>query len=96
MKGPVKQQKKKKANDKIDLCKIYRNVMPKLYHIFRIQIRLKRANRVDPDEVAHVEPPHLDLHFLQAQQFSFYWRLKVIIMVTDVHVLVFWLIVVPV
>ena len=22
------------------------------------------ANRVDPDEVAHYEPPHLDLHCL--------------------------------
>ena len=22
------------------------------------------ANRVDLDEVAHIEPPHLDLHFL--------------------------------
>ena len=23
------------------------------------------ANSVDPDEVAHHEPPHLDLHYLQ-------------------------------
>ena len=22
------------------------------------------ANRIDPDEVAHYEPPHLDLHCL--------------------------------
>ena len=26
-----------------------------------------RANSVDPDEVAHDEPPHLDLHCLQIQ-----------------------------
>ena len=30
-----------------------------------------RANSVDPDEVAHNEPPHLDLHCLQIQIFSF-------------------------
>ena len=28
------------------------------------------ANRVDPDEVAHYEPPHLDLHSLQVKMFS--------------------------
>ena len=75
------------------------------YIILRIQIRQKRAKRVDPDEVAHFEPLHLDLHFLQAQQFSFFFGwvgvgggggLKVIIMVTDADVPVFRLIVVPV
>ena len=29
------------------------------------------ANSVDPDEVAHYEPPHLDLCCLQMQLFSF-------------------------
>ena len=29
--------------------------------------RLEGANSVDPDEVAHNEPPHLDLHYLQIQ-----------------------------
>ena len=26
------------------------------------EFREQRANSVDPDEVAHNEPPHLDLH----------------------------------
>ena len=29
-----------------------------------INLKDKRANSVDPDEVAHNEPPHLDLHCL--------------------------------
>ena len=29
------------------------------------------SNNVDPDEVAHYEPPHLDLHCLPIQLFSF-------------------------
>ena len=28
--------------------------------------RVKIANSVDPDEVAHREPPHLDLHCFQS------------------------------
>ena len=31
----------------------------------------QRANSVDPDEVAHKEPPHLDLPCLQIQSHSF-------------------------
>ena len=31
----------------------------------------QRANSVDPDEVAHHEPAHLDLHCLQIQYFHF-------------------------
>ena len=30
-----------------------------------------KANSIDPDEVAHNEPPHLDLHCLQFQLASF-------------------------
>ena len=30
----------------------------------------KVANNLDPDEVAHHEPPHLDLHCLQIQLFN--------------------------
>ena len=30
------------------------------------------ANSVDPDEVAHYELPHLDLHCFQNQQISFF------------------------
>ena len=37
--------------------------------ILRIQ-RLE-GKQVDPDEVAHYEPPYLDLHCLQIQVFSF-------------------------
>ena len=31
------------------------------------KIKLKRANTVDPDEMAHNEPSHLDLQCLQIQ-----------------------------
>ena len=34
------------------------------------------ANRVDPDEVAHYEPPLLDLHCLQIQLFSYFGTLR--------------------
>ena len=30
-----------------------------------------RANSVDPDEAAHFELPHLDLHYLQIHLFLF-------------------------
>ena len=33
--------------------------------------RVKGANNVDPDEVAHHEPPHLDLNCLQIKLFFF-------------------------
>ena len=35
------------------------------------------ANSEDPDEVAHDEPPHLDLHSLQIQQFFILGALRV-------------------
>ena len=34
------------------------------------QFKCKRANSVDPDEVAHYEPPHQDLHCLHINLFS--------------------------
>ena len=34
-----------------------------MYHI--ANLKTYRASSVDPDEVAHNEPPHLDLHSLQ-------------------------------
>ena len=32
---------------------------------FQCKIKNKMANSVDPDETAHYEPSHLDLHYLQ-------------------------------
>ena len=46
-------------------------------YILRIQ-RLERANSVDPDEVAHHEPPRLDLHYLQSQLLVIYLVLSVL------------------
>ena len=37
-----------------------------LYHVENSKTS---ANSVDPDEVAHYEPPHLNLRSLQIQQF---------------------------
>ena len=34
------------------------------------EFKCKRANSVDPDEVAHYEPPHQDLHCLHINLFS--------------------------
>ena len=39
-----------------------------MYH--NENFKTKRANSVDPDEVAHDEPPHLALHCLQTQLLS--------------------------
>ena len=36
-----------------------------------------RANSVDPDEVAHYEPPYPDLYCLQVELFSFFGSLSV-------------------
>ena len=38
----------------------------------KLRIQEQRANSVDPDEVAHYEPPHLALHCIQIPQFSFW------------------------
>ena len=45
------------------------------YIILRIK-KINRANSVDPDEVAHNEPPHLDLRCLQIQLFKFFDALR--------------------
>ena len=34
------------------------------------ELKDQKANSVDSDEVAHYEPPHLDLHCLQIKIFS--------------------------
>ena len=56
------------AGDKIYVCKIKKKV---LIYVYGNENSKDRANRVDPDEVAHDEPPHLDLHCLQIQKFLF-------------------------
>ena len=38
---------------------------------FQLMFHIEKANSVDPDEVAHNEPPHLDLHCWQIQLFCF-------------------------
>ena len=43
---------------------------PGSYNILRIQ--KSRENSVDPDEMTHYEPPHLDLHCLQIQLISIF------------------------
>ena len=37
----------------------------------------QRANSADPDEVAHTEPPHLDLHCLQSSTICMFGTLRV-------------------
>ena len=37
-----------------------------------IRLLFELANNVDPDEVAHDEPPHLDLHCVPSHVFEFY------------------------
>ena len=37
-----------------------------------IRLLFELANNVDPDEVAHDEPPHLDLHCVPSLVFEFY------------------------
>ena len=55
-----------KAEDKVFICKLSKNVKSKLYPIENSKMR---ANSVDLDEVAHYEPPHQDLRCLQIQLF---------------------------
>ena len=57
-----------KANDKIYVCKLKKNVVQAvMYQEFKDW----RATNVDLDEAAHDELPHLALHCLQIQVFSF-------------------------
>ena len=44
----------------------------KMFHSGYVMLRIKDKNEssVDPDKMAHNEPPHLDLHCLQSQPFS--------------------------
>ena len=50
------------------VCKISVQVFQAIYEDLRV-------NSVDLDEVAHYEPPHLDLCCLQIQIFYFVWKL---------------------
>ena len=53
---------------KFTSAKFQKNVLSKLIYIENSKLW---ANRVDSDEVAHDEPPHLDIGYLHIQQFSF-------------------------
>ena len=43
-------------------------------------MKWRRANSVDPDEVAHDEPPHLDLHCFQIQLHVFSFLMLLVLM----------------
>ena len=47
------------------VCKIQKNLQFKLYHVENLKTR--KANTVDPDDLAHYEPYHLDLQCLKIQ-----------------------------
>ena len=53
-----------KADNKIFVCKVSKNVKSKLYYIENFK-DLKATNSIYLDEVAHYEPPHQDLCCLQ-------------------------------
>ena len=57
--APFKKKKKKQTDNKIYVCKILNNFCP------RKELKDYRANSIDPEEVAHHEPPHLDPCCLQ-------------------------------
>ena len=57
-----------------------KNVSSKLCHIENS--KKKRSNSVDPNEVAHNEPPHHDLHRLQIQLVSF---LVFLVLICDLY-----------
>ena len=56
----------KKADE---ICKISKNVLLKVYHISNSKTTMTSHNRIDQDCVADCEPPYLDLHHSQIQQF---------------------------
>ena len=53
----------------IYVFKISKIVSPKI-DLYRIEFKDYRANSVHLDEVAHYEPPHQDLRYLQSHLFS--------------------------
>ena len=53
-------------------AKFKKNVSAKLYYIENSKTH-NRANSVDPDEVAHNEPPHQDLQCVQIFTFCCKW-----------------------
>ena len=53
-------------------CIIFYHCLPIYFDVYYFQymeFKDKPTNRVDPDEVAHNEPPHLDLRCLPSQTF---------------------------
>ena len=52
-------QSAKKADDKMYVCKILKICIPQTIIVYS-----ENSNSVDSDEVAHHEPPHLDLSCL--------------------------------
>ena len=42
-----------------------------VFSSYYIILRIRLANSVDTEEVAHYEPPHLDLHCLKINLFHF-------------------------
>ena len=63
----------KKTDNKIYVCRISKRV--RLSYM-----KWRRANSVDPDEVAHHEPPHLDLHCFQMQLHVFSFLMLLVLM----------------
>ena len=56
------------ADDNIYVCKISKCY---IQAISNTEVKDKTANSIDPDEVAHYEPPHLDLCYWQIQLLLF-------------------------
>ena len=46
------------------MCRFAKFVKRLSLAISYCELKDKRINIVDPDEVAHVEPPHQDFHYL--------------------------------
>ena len=64
----MSKKKSRKADDKIYVCKISNKCIAQATSYRKI--KEKRANSAYPDEMAHFEPPHLDLQRLQLQPFQ--------------------------
>ena len=49
---------------------LYLHVSKQIIKLKKKLYCIKRANSIDPYEAVHYQPPQLDLHCLQSQQFS--------------------------
>ena len=54
----------------MDIKNVYTSPMKLIFMVPKME-KINIANSVDPDEVAHNEPPHLDLHCLPSKSFNF-------------------------